>query len=436
MRERQVVLTVMWCFCFVGFLTVLLKSARAEAISVGDRVVVVADDAPVKDAARTATTLLSGTTFTVGEISGSYALIREQIGSEKVRGWVLQRQLLKIGHQQRVIAAKSGTCRWNFGATHLLGNQIPLTVKYQSNHPTDLLVMGWERIESYKKMGQLSAISRMVLNTRQSEFRVLPSDDVMHVVIDNSQRPPGGANSRREINYRLAILMDLPAPKDPMPDKGIIIGKATVEFEKDGQVPKGTHEWCQVEIEVYDGNTMVKKLMAPLDEHGYFFLENVSTRYAYRVGKMDIQHGSLSSSTTLMIRHGFTDAALDGVDREGKPYNVVKEIRGPMSMAKENGVTKVRLKARGISSVLDLGWYIKTVDENGKGDTTITLPIASSFRFGPPRESKRDRKLLPSNDVDRHEWFLTKYPESPWCDKVKADRDNILACIVEARKKN
>jgi len=373
--------------------------ALGEWISTGDYVVTVTET-QVMDGPRPVTVFDAGSNFRVHSINGSWVACRQELDGEFRSGWVKKKDVLKLNSNQRAVYATKDTLIPSQGQTLKLGKGRPVTVKYDSDYPIDIFVVSEEGKASYKWVadngyGHMSSRFKK-WNTRTGTFTwTPPDDDQYYLLIDNSAFPDGGANSRRGIKYKLAYCVEDPKPDEPSYGKGLIIGRVTLDY--DGF--RGRHERCidpfTILVDCIDEADDVKTLEAQVDEDGYFFLANVQTNRKYRVQKLD----------------GATfEAPIGGI--------VTAPFRGEEEHDKW---------------VHDVGCYSLRVTGNGKIETSIDNPDFSSRRL--PDGSTQVSFQNGSSPLDRHQWFLAKFPHSGWAQRVAADRQAIYQEREEAARK-
>ena len=373
--------------------------ALGEWISSGDYVVTVTQT-QVMDGPRPVTVFDAASNFRVHSVNGSWVACRQELDGEFRSGWVRKKDVLKLNSNQRAVYATKDTLVPSQGQTLKLPKGRPVTIRYESDHFIDIFVISEEGKASYKwvaKNGYGHMASRFKeWNTRTGTFQWSPpDDDQYYLLIDNTDFPDGGANSRRGINYKLAYCVEDPKPNEPTYGRGLIIGRVTLDY--DGF--RGRHERCidpfTILVDCIDEADDVKTLEAQADEDGYFFLANVQTNRKYRVQKLD----------------GATfEAPIGGI--------VTSPFRGEKERDKW---------------VHDVGCYSLRVTGNGKIETSIDHPDFSSRRM--PDGSTQVSFQNSTSPLDRHQWFLAKFPHSGWAERVEADRQAIYKEREEAAQK-
>ena len=373
--------------------------ALGEWISSGDYVVTVTET-QVMDGPRPVTVFETGSNFRVHSVNGSWVACRQELDGEFRSGWVKKTDVLKLNSDQRAVYATKDTLIPSQGQTLKLAKGRPITIKYESDHFVDIFVVSEEGKASYKwvaKNGYGHMSSRFKQwNTRTGSFKwTPPDDDQYYLLIDNTDFPDGGANSRRGINYKLAYCVEDPKPDEPSYGKGLIIGRVTLDY--DGF--RGRHERCSdpftVLVDCIDEADDVKTLKAQVDQDGYFFLANVRTNRKYRVQKLD----------------GPTfEAPIGGI--------VTSSFRGEKQQDKW---------------VHDVGCFSLRVTESGKVEKSVDAPDFSCRTM--PDGSTQVSFQNGSSPLDRHQWFLAKFPHSGWAERVAADRQAIYEEREEAARK-
>ncbi len=391
--------------CVLGtFALVVLgtSGARAEWYSAGDYVVTTAETGLMSGTNRVRT-LDSATNFRVDEVRGNWVALREKVDGQDVRGWVKNADIMKIGREYRALYATKDSLTHNQSQFLKLPKSLPVTVVYRISHPVDIFVISEEGLSALKWVakngsGQMSSRFRE-LNSSSGSFEwAPPNNEQYYVLIDNTSFPDGGANGGQSIEYSLAYCRKDPKPEKPRTGRGLLIGQATLEFDNyEGRNGRFRKQY-DVVIEIFekDNDSNAKTVAVPTDRDGYFFLANTDPNRQYRV--IRIQSGSMEAPVSAFFSFSF---------------------RG--SKNKDQ-------------SVRDAGCYTLRVRPNGKLQTRITTPETSV-------ETQKDGTMTvlfsgADSPLDRHEWFLAKFPNSGWADKVEKDRDAIYMKRAEdARKK-
>ena len=95
-------------------------------------------------------------------------------------------------------------------------------------------------------------------NVQRGSLSWTPPDDKQYfLVIDNTRFPDGGSRSGRTIHYSLAFCIDDPKPKGPKKGNGIIIGRATLDYDNYEGKSGREHKPFKVIVEVLDGGFFV-----------------------------------------------------------------------------------------------------------------------------------------------------------------------------------
>jgi len=370
--------------------------ARGEWISTDDYVVTVTET-KVMAGPRFLTRFDAGTNFRVHSVNGSWVACRQEVDGEFISGWVKKKEVLKLDRNQRAVYATEDTLIRSQGQTLKLAKARPVTIRYESDYSIDIFVVSEEGKASYKWVaekgyGHMSSCIRK-WNVRNGMFKWIPPDDNQYyLLIDNTDFPDGGANSRRTIKYKVAYCVEDPKPDEPRPGEGLIIGRVTLDF--DGY--QGRHDTCNdpysVLVDCIDDADDVRTLKAQTDEEGYFFLANIDTNCKYRVQKLD---GAAFA------------APIGGI--------VTSPFRGDKEQNKW---------------VHDVGCFSLRVTARGKVETSVDNPDFSC-RTNPDggMEVSFDNGNSP---LDRHEWFLSKFPDIGWVQHVEADRQAIYKEREEA----
>jgi hypothetical protein len=413
---------------FMALFVVGNSAIAADWFSNGDPVVVV-KRTPVKSHGDTVAMLDEGTNFRVIDVNGSFVGIAKLFDGEKVKGWVLQKDVMKLAKETKAIYATSDTLVSGQGQHVGLSSSIPVTIKFESDSPVDLFIVSESNQSAYSSIlknggkGEMNAhIAKQ--NFQRGTFTWAPPNEKKHVlIVDNTKFPVGGAKSGRTINYKVAYCVDDPLPDDPIKGKGILFGRATLDFD-DYNGKNGRHKKSfNVIIDVVRHKSsmdvegdVVRTLEAPIDSEGYFFLENLSMNYLYVLKKFD--DGDMKAPIPISI--GFTFGIEDEDEESGEEF-----YRKTVAMKFMSTSSKA-----GEPSVLDVGHIALRVNSKGKLQARVDAAHVSvknmedSIQFG----------FASDGPLDRHEWFLDKFPRSGWSKTVKSDRDLVYKERKDSKK--
>ncbi|MCA9120054.1 MAG: hypothetical protein H6822_29860 [Planctomycetaceae bacterium] len=394
------------------------SNAFAGWFSNGDYGVVVVETS-VRDLSRTVATLPAGTNFRVQGVDGNHVKIAQKIDGRLVSGWVEQDDVFKIERNQLAIYATQDSLVRNQGQVIKLPKGTPVAIEVDSDYAVDVFVISEEGIEAYKSVAKVGAgrlSSRAVkLDTRRGSLDwEPPNDEQYYVLVDNTDFPDKGADSGRAIRYSMAFCVEDPKPAGPETDKGLIIGRVTLDFDHFGDRNGRHREPFKVQLDVVDEDEKVlQTLEARVDDEGYFFVENLVMDRRYQIKKIDGSKFDVPVPLQAEFGFGVKDEDSDG-------------FRKSVSVSGAQIGTSCEEPA-----ILDLGHTAVRVDENGKIHARIDAAhatLASSggqFTFG----------FGGDGPLDRHDWFLEKFPDNGWSGLVKLDRDSVYETREEAKRK-
>ena len=447
MKSLLVLVLVAVLFC--GFAV----EAEARWFSDGDHVVVVEETA-VLDQSRTVTTLPVGTNFRVSDVNGSYVAVSQDIAGNTVRGWVRQADVMKLNTNTTALVAMRDNLTSGQGQQLGIPKDTPLSIQIDSDYAVDIFVVNEENAKAYWAAlknggsGEVNVLANK-MNVQQGSLTWEPSTDSQYLlIIDNTSFPTAGAKSGRTIHYSLAYCIDDPAPTALQAGKGIIIGRATMDYDnydgkngreqkpfkvvidvvdndnsenvKDENAKDGKDNSENVKDENAKDGKVLKTLEAQVDQDGYFFLENLSMEYGYRIKKFDGSNFGAPIPMDVEFGFGFLD---EEKDEEKKEEIFRKKVSiGGVSVSSPCVET----------SVLDVGHIALRVNDKGKIQARVDAAHASlasesgsiSVGFGDD-----------SGPLDRHDWFLKKFFDSEWSKVIKSDRDGVYKQRQEAAEK-
>lgn len=372
----------------------------SEWISTGDYVVTTTDS-PVMDGKRKVTTLETSTNFRVSDVNETWLCVEQEVDGENISGWVKKDDVLKLDKDHYAVAATQDNLTRNQWQTLKLPRGESYVIKYVSTLPIDVFVISEEGKLALQSMSENGSGRVSTKYSRLSESSGTftwspPDDDRYYVVMDNTSFPDKGTNSRRKIYYSLAYCIADPKPEEPRDGKGLIVGQAILRFDdyegRDGRY-RDPYK-VAVDISENEDDDTADTVEVQTDSNGYFFLTNVDPSKRYCVSKI----------------------VNDDIEA---PVSVVMSF----TFGEEDG---------GYAPVQDAGKVSLVVRSNGKIGTTI-INTDSIFR------SKEDggATLRPGvqSPLERHKWFLNKFPDSDWSDHVADDRDETYREREEKRKR-
>ena len=389
---------------------------KGEWFSQGDRVVTIAET-QVTERSRTLATLPAGTNLRVQRVHGGSVNVTCESNGETITGWVRESDLMKLDRNHRAVYATKDDLVRGQGQVVRLPQGLPVHIRLRSDTAVDVFIIAEDAVDAYRQVmqegsGRVTSLRR-ALNTRTVDWSWTPPNDGLHyVLIDNSSFPDGGANSGRTIHYTMAYCIDDPTPVGPRSGRGLLLGRATLAYDNyEGR--QGRHrEPYTVVVEVLDDeNEVVDTLEAPADSEGYFFVENVPTNRRYRVQKLD--SSTFAAPVTVAIVHRFA--------AEGEAWRGMTRF--------ESG--RLSPWPTGTSSVLDLGNVALRVAESGRIQTRHDGPGFFASNMDGRTTVGGTGLDVP---LDRHQWFLDKFPADGWAEMVMADREAIDRAREDAEK--
>lgn len=421
--------TFVW-LSLVGSIVMCCPSvASARWLSTGDYVVVI-EETSVLDRSREVATLSAGTNFRVSDVNGSYVAISKKVDGKSLSGWVRQDDVMKLDSNTAAVYATRDNLTSGQGQRLRIPKGMSLSIQIESDYAVDIFVVNEENVEAYSAVlksggkGTINALAHR-LDVKQGALVWNPSGDGQYfLIIDNTSFPgSAGAKSGRTIHYSLAYCIDDPTPKAPDSGRGIVIGRATLDFDnyngKNGR-EKGSFK---VVVDVLDDDDdVVNTLQAVTDQDGYFFLENLSLSRTYQPKKLDGPNFGVPLPMTVKFSFGFLDP--DEEDEEKKGTYRKKVSIGGASMSSPCAEP----------SILDVGHIALRVNEKGKIQARVDAAHASLANEGGSISIGFGENGGP---LDRHDWFLEKFSGNGWCKVIEKDRDQVYKNREEAaiRKK-
>lgn len=205
----------------------------------------------------------------------------------------------------------------------------------------------------------------------------------------------------------IALCCSSAKPEELQKAKGIIIGRATLDFENYEWKRGREKKLLKVLVDSIDEDDVVDTLEATVDNQGYFFLENLVMDYTYRINRLE---GADFKALIPKIEFGF------GIlDPKRDEFRKSVSMRG-MSMSSPCAEP----------SVLDMRHIALRVKNLKVNATNASEVIRGSISID----------LSNSGSLDRHNWFLTTFPKNRWSGVIKLDRDSVYKNREEAAKEN